>query len=39
MLIGNDRTNLWKKALGMARPDALIEIVDSVINDQPGKAQ
>ncbi|MGA9767592.1 MAG: SCO family protein [Blastocatellia bacterium] len=38
MLIGNDRTNLWKKALGMARPDALIEIVDSVINDQPGKA-
>lgn len=39
MLIGNDRTNLWKKALGMARPEALIEIVDSVINDQPGKAQ
>lgn len=39
MLIGNDRTNLWKKALGMARPDALIEIVESVINDQLGKAQ
>ncbi len=39
MLIGNDRTNLWKKALGMARPDALIEIVDSVIKDQLGKAQ
>jgi protein SCO1/2 len=39
MLIGNDRTNLWKKALGMARADALIEIVESVLNDQPGKAQ
>ena len=39
MLIGNDRTNLWKKALGMARPDALIEIVESVINDQLGKGQ
>jgi protein SCO1/2 len=38
MLIGNDRTNLWKKALGMARADALIEIVESVLNDQPGKA-
>jgi Uncharacterized protein SCO1/SenC/PrrC, involved in biogenesis of respiratory and photosynthetic systems len=39
MLIGNDRTNLWKKALGMARADALIEIVESVLNDQPGKAR
>lgn len=39
MLIGNDRTNLWKKALGMARADALIEIVESVLNDKPGKAQ
>ena len=41
MLIGNDRTNLWKKALGMARSDALIAIVESVINDQlqTGKAQ
>jgi protein SCO1/2 len=39
MLIGNDRTNLWKKALGMARADALIDIVESVLKDQPGKAQ
>jgi protein SCO1/2 len=39
MLIGNDRTNLWKKALGMARADALIEIVESVLNDQASKAQ
>ncbi|HKP14151.1 MAG TPA: SCO family protein [Blastocatellia bacterium] len=39
MLIGNDRTNLWKKALGMARADALIEIVESVLNDRGGKGQ
>ena len=39
MLIGNDRTNLWKKAPGMARADALIEIIESVLNDQPAKAQ
>jgi protein SCO1 len=34
-LIGNDRTGLWKKALGMAKPDDIISIVESVIND-PG---
>ena len=39
MLIGNDRTNLWKKALGMARAGALIEIVESVLNDRGGKGQ
>jgi protein SCO1 len=39
MLIGNDRTNLWKKAFGMARADALIAIVESVVNDQPGDAK
>jgi protein SCO1/2 len=39
MLIGNDHTNLWKKAFGMARADALIEIVESVLNDQPGNAR
>ena len=39
MLIGNNRTNLWKKALGMARAEALIDIVDSVINDRGGKGQ
>jgi cytochrome oxidase Cu insertion factor (SCO1/SenC/PrrC family) len=31
--IGNDRTGLWKKAMGMASKQELIEIVDSVLND------
>jgi len=34
MLIGNDRTSLWKKALGLARPSDLIEIVQSVLEDK-----
>jgi cytochrome oxidase Cu insertion factor (SCO1/SenC/PrrC family) len=33
-LIGNERTGLWKKAFGLAQPDALIPIVQSVIEDQ-----
>ena len=33
-LIGNDRTGLWKKAFGLAKPDELIPIVDSVLNDK-----
>jgi protein SCO1/2 len=32
-LIGNERTGLWKKAFGLASPDQLFPIVDSVIND------
>jgi protein SCO1/2 len=34
-LIGNDRTGLWKKALGVADLDAVVEVVNSVVNDQP----
>jgi protein SCO1/2 len=34
-IIGNEQTGLWKKALGMAKPDDIISIVESVIND-PG---
>ena len=34
-LIGNDRTGLWKKALGLAKSEELIKIVESVLND-PG---
>ncbi len=34
MIIGNERTGLWKKALGMAEADELIEIVESVLTDQ-----
>lgn len=33
-LIGNDRTGLWKKALGLAKPEELFPIVDSVLNDK-----
>jgi len=32
-LIGNDRTGLWKKALGVADLDAVVEVVNSVVND------
>jgi protein SCO1/2 len=34
-IIGNERTGLWKKAFGLAQPDELVKIVESVINDQP----
>lgn len=37
-IIGNERTGLWKKAFGLAQPDELIKIVESVINDKPGAA-
>lgn len=33
-LIGNDRTGLWKKAFGLAEPDALIPVVQSVLEDK-----
>ncbi|HYO14318.1 MAG TPA: SCO family protein [Thermoanaerobaculia bacterium] len=33
-LIGNDRTGLWKKALGLAKPEEIFPIVDSVLNDK-----
>jgi protein SCO1/2 len=34
-IIGNERTGLWKKALGIAPAEQIIPIVDSVLND-PG---
>jgi protein SCO1/2 len=33
-IIGNERTGLWKKAFGLAKPDELIKVVASVIDDQ-----
>ena len=36
-LIGNDRTGLWKKAFGLAPPEAILPVVDSVMNDQGDK--
>ena len=34
VIIGNDRTNLWKKAFGLAKSEALIEVVESVLDDK-----
>lgn len=33
LLVGNDRTGLWKKAFGLAKTEELLEIVDSVVRD------
>lgn len=37
-IIGNERTGLWKKAFGLAQPDELVKIVESVLNDAPTAA-
>lgn len=34
LLIGNDRTGLWKKAMGLAPVADLLPIVDSVVDDR-----
>jgi protein SCO1/2 len=34
-IIGNERTGLWKKAFGLAKPDELFKVVESVVNDKP----
>ena len=37
IIIGNDRTGLWKKAFALAPPEELFKVVESVLNDQvPG---
>jgi protein SCO1/2 len=37
-IIGNERTGLWKKAFGLASPEELVKVVNSVLNDQPQKS-
>ncbi|HEX8424438.1 MAG TPA: SCO family protein [Pyrinomonadaceae bacterium] len=37
-IIGNERTGLWKKAFGLAQPEELIKIVESVLNDAPASS-
>jgi cytochrome oxidase Cu insertion factor (SCO1/SenC/PrrC family) len=37
LLIGNDRTGLWKKANGLARVEDLLPVVRSVLDDDPRK--
>ena len=34
LIIGNERTGLWKKAFGLARSEELVKVVESVLNDQ-----
>lgn len=34
MIIGNEATGLWKKALGLAEADEIVEIVKSVVEDR-----
>ncbi|HKO96294.1 MAG TPA: SCO family protein [Pyrinomonadaceae bacterium] len=34
IIIGNEPKGLWKKAMGLARADELMKIVDDVINDR-----
>jgi protein SCO1 len=34
IIIGNERTGLWKKAFGLAKSEALVEVVESVLNDK-----
>jgi protein SCO1/2 len=37
LIIGNERTGLWKKAFGLAKSDELIAVVNSVLNDKPAQ--
>ena len=39
VIIGNLRTGLWKKAFGLAKPDELIKVVESVVNDKPAESK
>jgi len=34
LIIGNERTGLWKKAFGLAKTEELIRIVEGVLNDK-----
>lgn len=34
IVVGNERTGLWKKAFGLAKSDAIIEVVQSVLDDK-----
>jgi protein SCO1 len=34
IIIGNERTGLWKKAFALAPPGELLKVVESVLNDQ-----
>jgi protein SCO1 len=35
-IVGNEPTGLWKKAFGLAKPEDLFPVIDSVIDDRGG---
>lgn len=37
IIVGNDRTGLWKKAFGLAKSEELIKVVESVLDDKGGQ--
>ena len=39
LIIGNERTGLWKKAFGLAQSDELVKVVESVLNDKPAAGE
>jgi protein SCO1/2 len=39
IIIGNLQTGLWKKAMGLAKAEDLIKIVESVLEDKPEKVK
>lgn len=39
IIIGNERTGLWKKAFGLAQSDELVKVVESVVNDKPERGE
>ena len=34
IIVGNERTGLWKKAFGLAKSEAIIQVVESVLDDK-----
>lgn len=38
-IIGNENTGLWKKAFGLAKPEELLKVVATVVNDKGEAAQ
>ncbi len=39
LIVGNETTGLWKKAFGMARPAALLRLIQGVLDDRPNGLQ
>jgi protein SCO1 len=37
IIIGNERTGLWKKAFGLAQSEELVKVVESVLNDESSR--